>query len=252
MLDDKTVLITGGASGIGAATAAHIASLGARVAVVDLDDEAGQGVVDAIRSSGGTASYFRADVGSEDEVEAMVAAVIDTFGSLDGAFNNAGIEQANVLLHELTAAQWDRAIRVDLTGVFTCIKFEVRAMLERGGGSIVNTSSALGRVAVPLASEYIAAKHGVIGLTLAAAAEYGTRGIRVNAVLPGAIETPMVARAVQDPAFAEHFTAIRARHLLGRLGAPSEIGEAVAWLLSPHASFVTGTAMSVDGGYLAN
>jgi NAD(P)-dependent dehydrogenase (short-subunit alcohol dehydrogenase family) len=253
VLDSRTIVVTGAASGIGAATAEHLGQLGARVAVVDIDGDGAQGVAEKIRAHGGTAAGFRTDVGSEAEVEAMVASVRETFGEIHGAFNNAGIEQCNLPLHELSSEQWERAIRVDLTGVFHCLKFEIRAMLAAGsGGSIVNTSSALGKAAVPIASEYVAAKHGVVGLTLAAAADYGRDGIRVNAVLPGAISTPMVQRATDDPEFASHFESIRARHLLGRLGAPHEIGQAVAWLLSDQASFVTGTALSVDGGYLAN
>ena len=253
MLNGRTIIVTGAASGIGAATAEHLAALGARVAVVDVDEKGAREVSQRIRDHGGTAEAFGVDVGVESEVAAMVDSVVETLGRIDGAFNNAGIEQCNLPLHELSAHQWERAIRVDLTGVFTCLKFEIKAMLASGsGGSIVNTSSALGMAAVPIASEYVAAKHGVIGLTRAAAADYGNVGIRVNAVLPGAITTPMVQRATDDPGFADQFESIRARHLLGRLGSPHEIGHAVAWLLSDQATFVTGTALSVDGGYLAN
>ncbi|WP_208024394.1 SDR family NAD(P)-dependent oxidoreductase [Amycolatopsis pithecellobii] len=249
-MESRTIIVTGGGSGIGAATAAHLASLGAHVALVDVTD-AGAKVAHEIRSSGGSAEFFHADVGSDAAVEAMVRAVVERFGRVDGAFNNAGIEQCNLPLHEISAEQWERAIRIDLSGVFNCLKYEALAMLETGG-AIVNTASGFGKVAAANASEYVAAKHGVIGLTLAAAADYGRRGIRVNAILPGVTNTPMIARVSQDPRFAEQFDAVRARHLMGRFAEPIEIAEAVAWLLSEHSSFVTGAALAVDGGFLAN
>ncbi len=207
--------------------------------------------VEVVREQGGEAVFVRADVGVESEVEALVSTAVQTFGRLDGAFNNAGVEQCALPLHELTAAQWERAVRIDLTGVFFCLKHQIRAMLKSGGGSIVNTASALGAVAIPNASEYVAAKHGVIGLTKAAAADYGARGIRVNAVLPGIIQTPMVRRLADDPVFCAFFDKLRDRHPIGRFGQPGEVGETVKWLLSDAASFVTGAAISVDGGYLA-
>ena len=154
-------------------------------------------------------------------------------------------------LHELTLEQWERAIRIDLTSVFLCIKHQVKVMLKSGGGAIVNTASSLGQVAIPNASEYVAAKHGVVGLTRAAAAEYGRHGIRVNAVLPGIVLTPMISRLVADPQFSAFFEKVRERHPIGRFGQPHEIAEAVSWLLSDSASFVNGTAFAVDGGYLA-
>ena len=170
---------------------------------------------------------------------------------MDGAFNNAGLEQCALPLHELTTEQWERALRVDLTSVFWCIKYQVLAMMKTGGGSIVNTASSLGQVAIQNASEYITAKHGVIGLTRAAAADYGSKGIRVNAVLPGIIRTPMISRLTEDERFSAFFEKLKDRHPIGRFGEPAEIGEAVKWLLSDAASFMNGAAMAVDGGYLA-
>ncbi len=217
--------------------------------VTDIVD--GRDVVDAIRREGGEAVFIRADVGVESDVEDLVSETVETFGKLDGAFNNAGVEQCATPLHELSADQWERAMRIDLTGVFFCLKHQIRAMLASGGGSIVNTASALGCVAIPNASEYVAAKHGVIGLTKAAAADYGARGIRVNAVLPGIIQTQMITRLADDPTFAAFFDKLRDRHPIGHFGKPSEVGETVKWLLSDAASFVTGASISVDGGYLA-
>ena len=154
-------------------------------------------------------------------------------------------------MHQLTLQQWERALRIDLTSVFLCIKHQVIAMLRSGGGAIVNTASSLGQVAIANASEYVSAKHGVVGLTRAAAAEYGRQGIRVNAVLPGIVMTPMISRLVSDPQFKAFFEKVRERHPIGRFGEPREIGEAVTWLLSDAASFVNGADLAVDGGYLA-
>ncbi len=249
VLKNRVVIVTGAAGGIGRACAVILGSAGARVVVTDVTD--GRETVDAIRESGGEAVFIEADVGMESEVEALVSNTVEMFGKLDGAFNNAGVEQCATPLHELTAAQWGRAVRIDLTGVFFCLKHQIRAMLKSGGGSIVNTASALGSVAIPNASEYVAAKHGVIGLTKAAAADYGSQRIRVNAVLPGIIETQMVGRLADDPTFSAFFGKLKDRHPIGRFGQPSEVGETVKWLLSDAASFVTGASISVDGGYLA-
>lgn len=250
-LSGKSIIVTGAGGGIGRAASLVLAAAGANVVVTDIAEEAGRATVDAIRSSNANAIFFRADLAAEQDVQALVERATSTYGRLDGAFNNAGLEQCAKPLHELTTEQWERALRVDLTSVFWCLKYQVIAMLRTGGGAIVNTASSLGQVAIPNASEYIASKHGVIGLTRAAAAEYAARGIRVNAVLPGIIRTPMIARLAEDPQFSGLFDGLRQRHPIGRFGEPAEIGEAVKWLLSDSASFVNGTAMAVDGGYLA-
>ncbi|WP_329024221.1 SDR family NAD(P)-dependent oxidoreductase [Streptomyces sp. NBC_00690] len=250
-IKNRVVIVTGGGSGIGAETSRLLAERGAKIVVTDIS-ETGEEITKSIRQAGGEATFIRADISVAEEAEALVAKTLEHYGRLDGAFNNAGVEQAATPLHELTPAQWDRAIRVDLTGVFYSLKYQIAAMLESGTrGSIVNTASSLGQVAIPNASEYVAAKHGVIGLTRAAAADYGQHGIRINAVLPGIVQTPLIARLSEDPTFSGMFDALRQRHLLGRFAKANEIGEAVHWLLSDSSEFVTGAAIPVDGGYLA-
>lgn len=248
-LQDRVVIVTGAAGGIGQACAITLAQAGARLVLTDIRD-CGETIAE-IRKAEHEAVFIQADVSVESDVEQLVAQSVRMFGRLDGAFNNAGVEQCSTPLHELTADQWERALRIDLTGVFFSLKHEIRAMLKTGGGAIVNTASALGAVAMPNASEYITAKHGVVGLTRAAAVEGGRHKIRVNAVLPGAIETPMVARAAADPAFSEYLAQLRERYPVGRFGQPREVGDAVAWLLSDAASFITGATLAVDGGFLA-
>jgi len=250
-LDGKVVLVTGAGSGIGRASAGKVAAAGGHAIVSDINAAQGQAVVDEITTAGGSASFVGADVSVELEVAALIDTIVATHGRLDGAFNNAGIAQVSKVLHEVSTEEWDKAIRVDLTGVFWCIKYEVLAMLKTGGGKIVNTASSLGQVAIPHASEYIAAKHGVIGLTRAAAADYGAYGIRVNAILPGIIQTPAVDELSQNPEFAELLAKLRNRHLIGRFGEPQEIADAAVWLLSEQSTFVNGAALPVDGGYLA-
>src|SRR5580692_3209041 len=251
ILQGKSLIVTGAGGGIGRAACQVLSAAGARVLVTDINEEAGEGTVEAVLANGGTAAFVKADLARESDVQALVAKAVSTYGRLDGAFNNAGLEQCSIPLHELTTEQWERAIRVDLTSVFWCLKYQVLAMLPTGGGAIVNTASSLGQVAIQNASEYITAKHGVVGLTRAAAAEYGAQGIRVNAVLPGIIRTPMIARLTEDARFSAFFDRLKERHPIGRFGDPSEIGEAVKWLLSGASSFMNGAAMAVDGGYLA-
>ena len=251
LLDNRTYIVTGAGGGIGREASRVLAEAGAHVIVSDIAVESGEETAAAIRGAGLSASFFKADLASETEIQALVEHAVRTHRRLDGAFNNAGLEQCALPLHELTLEQWNRALRVDLTSVFLCIKHQVIAMLKSGGGAIVNTASSLGQVAIANASEYITAKHGVVGLTRAAAAEYGAKGIRVNAVLPGIVLTPMISRLVADPNFGAFFDKVKERHPIGRFGQPREIGEAVKWLLSDGASFVNGAAFAVDGGYLA-
>lgn len=251
ILGGKCALVTGGASGIGRATALAMAREGARVAVADRMEEAAGSTVAAINAAGGQAIAIACDVAKEDQVSAMVARMLAAFGRLDCAFNNAGISGRHVgpagqRLHELTQASWAGMLDVNLTGVFLCMKHQIPHMLTQGGGSIVNTASILGLVGTTIASSYVAAKHGVVGLTRAAAADYGTDGIRVNCVCPGYIETPMTTQTVR-----ERGDALMAKVPVKRLGQPEDIAEAVIWLCSDRAGFVTGTAQIVDGGYTA-
>jgi len=250
-LDGKSIIVTGAGGGIGRAACEVLAAQGARLIVSDIAQAEGEETTERVRAAGGTAWFIAADLASEDAVRALVDAAVQTYGRLDGAFNNAGVEQCNTPLADLTLAQWERAIRIDLTAVFLCIKYEVPAILATGGGAIVNTASSLGQVGLANASEYVSAKHGVVGLTRAAGADYGAKGVRVNAILPGITRTPMIARLSEDPALSNVFDGLRARHSMGRFGEPREIGEGVAWLLSDAASFVNGAAIAVDGGYLS-
>ena len=249
-LENKVVLVTGANGGIGAATAAVLASKGAQVVLTDLKDDSPE-ILDSIKTKGGNALFLSADLASEAEIEKLVADTVEIYGKLDCAFNNAGVEQCATPLAELTSEQWTRAINIDLTAVFYCLKYQIKTMLKSGGGSIVNTASALGSVAIQGACEYVAAKHGVAGLTKAACADYAAQGIRVNAVLPGIIETPMISRLATDSTFSGMFEKLKERHPIGRFGTPEEVGNTVAWLFSDEASFMNGAMISVDGGYLS-
>ncbi|MGO4003406.1 SDR family NAD(P)-dependent oxidoreductase [Pseudomonas fluorescens] len=250
-LNERNIIITGASGGIGRASALLFAKSGARVVLLDRDVAGIEETASQVTSSGGKVYSIPCDITDEEAVASAVDEVVKRFGQLHGAFNNAGVEHTNLPLHELSSVAWDRVLTIDLTGVFYCMKYQIRAMLNAGGGAIVNTASALGSVAIAAASDYIAAKHGVIGLTKGAAVDYGTHNIRVNAIMPGIVETPMVTRVSAEPNFAKQYQALRERHPIGRFGKPEEIAKAALWLLSDDSSFVTGTAIAVDGGYLS-
>jgi len=245
----KVALVTGGSSGIGRATAQIFAREEAKVVVADVVVAGGEETVQLIKAAGGEAIFVKVDVAQPTDVEAMVKKAVEIYGRLDCAFNNAGIEGALQPTIEYDVTVWDRVFSINLRGLWLCMKAEIRQMLSQGGGAIVNTASAAGLVAVPGMSAYVAAKHGVVGLTKTAALEYAKAGIRVNAVCPGGVDTPMVQRVFSNnPQFAE---AAASAEPVGRLAQPAEIGEAVVWLCSDSASFVTGLPMAVDGGMVA-
>ncbi len=248
-LDGKVALITGAGSGIGRASALAFAREGAKVAVADIVVEGGEETVRMVKEAGGEAFFIKVDVSDAADVEAMVNTVVDTYGRIDCAYNNAGIEGRLASTDEYPEDVFDKVIDINLTGVWLCMKYELPHMLKQGSGAIVNTASGAGLIGVAGMSAYVASKHGVVGLTKTAALEYAKSGIRVNAVCPGLIQTPMVERITADqPQLGE---ALVAAEPVGRTGKPEEIAESVVWLSSDAASFVTGHAMSVDGGYVA-
>ena len=246
----KVALVTGGASGIGRATALAFAREGAKTVASDVDVEGGDETVCMIKNSGGEATFVKADVSLSDEVEVLVHKTVETYGQLDCAFNNAGLEREYSNPDERYAEEtFQSVIDTNLKGVWLCMKYEIPQMLEQGFGAIVNTSSVAGLVGVPHQPIYVASKHGVSGMTKSAAVEYADRGIRINAVCPGLINTPLLDRIhASNPdmkAEADSWQPI------GRPGQPEEIAEAVIWLCSDKASFVVGHMMTIDGGLVA-
>lgn len=244
----KVAIVTGAAGGIGRASARAFAARGAHVIVADIDAEHGAETVASITTDGGSAQFARTDVARSDDVRALVDATVRDHGRLDFAHNNAGVPGANLPIAELPEAEWDRVTGVMLRGVYLCMKYEIPAILAGGGGAIVNTASGAGLVGYPNQSAYVASKHGVLGLTKTGALEYGARGIRINAVCPGTVWSPMVDAAVASyPGLQRQ---LEAMHPIGRLGTADEIAAAVVWLCSDDASFVLGHALAVDGGYV--
>lgn len=245
----KVVLVTGGAAGIGEATARAFAAEGARVVVSDVAEAAGSAVVADIRKAGGEATFVACDVSQAAEVKALIQGIMDSYGRLDCAFNNAGIDIEDSKLADGSEDDFDRLMDVNVKGVWLCMKHEIAAMVGQGGGAIVNTASVAGLGAAPKMAVYSASKHAVIGLTRSAAVEYARRGIRVNAVCPAVIDTDMFRRAAEaDPRKRENAMAM---HPVGRLGSAEEIASAVLYLCSDGAAFSTGVALPVDGGYTA-
>ncbi len=248
-LENKVALVTGGASGIGRSTALVFAREGSIVVISDLDVQGGEESVGLIEEMGGHAVFVKADVSNASEVEALVGKTVETYGRLDCAFNNAGIVGATeILVADYPEESWDEVININLKGVWLCLKYEIRQMLLQSKGAIVNTASVYGLVG-GVNSGYVASKHGVVGLTKAAALNYADKGIRINAVCPGFIRTPMVEQFIQDkPETEEQFNSL---HPIGRIGQPEEIAEAVVWLCSDATSFITGQTLTVDGGFVA-
>jgi NAD(P)-dependent dehydrogenase (short-subunit alcohol dehydrogenase family) len=248
--ENQVALVTGAASGIGLATARAFAEAGAAVALADLDEAAVLAVASELNEGGHRAVGLRCDVTDEDQVAAMVDRVVTTFGRLDMAFNNAGVQAPPSDAADETAENFDRVNAVNLRGVWASMKHELRQMRNQGGGAIVNCSSLGGLVGLPERAAYHAAKHGVVGLTRSAGVEYAPKGVRINAVCPGTIDTPMVADMLEGQADA--MAEIMKQQPIGRLGRADEIAAAVLWLCSPAASFVVGVALPVDGGFTAH
>ena len=249
--DGKVALVTGAASGIGEATAMAFAGQGASVVVADISPEAGGAVVEEIRRRGGAGAYVNCDVREEDDIRNLVKETVARFGRLDCAYNNAGIGSMHALTADESNESWDAVISTNLRGVWLCMKYEIQQMLEQGEGRIVNCASICGLIALKNMSSYVASKHGVIGLTKAAALDYADRNIRVNAVCPGGILSggAKAAQAAMTPQQREEMEVmVRAQQPIGRWGRPEEIADAVLWLCSPGASMMLGHAMPVDGG----
>jgi NAD(P)-dependent dehydrogenase (short-subunit alcohol dehydrogenase family) len=244
--DGKVALVTGGGAGMGRAACLAFAREGARVTVADVDVAGSEETARLIREAGGEARFVRTDVSRAADVEALIATAVASFGHLDCAFNNAGINVEHGPLTECSEEQWDRILAVNLKGIFLCMKYEIPAMRQAGGGAIVNNASVVGLSGSRGTPAYVASKHGIVGLTRAAARDHAGEGIRVNAVCPGTIYTPMYVR--REGSDGEHDAHLAAGIPLGRLGQPEDVAEAVLWLCSDRASFITGHALVVDGG----
>ena len=246
-LKNKVALITGAGSGIGESTALLFAEKGAKIIVADINEDHGKKVVDQIKGKGGEAFFVKADTSSAPDSEKTVKAAMDQYGKLDIAVNNAGIGGPPAPVGEYDIEAWDKVISINLSGVFYGMRYQIPAMLKNGQGSIINVASILGSVGFVNSCAYVAAKHGVVGLTKNGALEYSSKGIRVNAVGPGFIKTPLLS----DNLEAEQIDQLSSLHPIGRLGEPSEVAELFLWLAGDKSSFVTGSYYPVDGGYLA-
>ncbi len=249
-LENKVAFITGGISGIGYAAALAFVREGAKVVLADIDANAGEAAAAKIQQSGGEAAFIRTDVSKSADVQAMISQTVERYGRLDFAVNNAGIGGASALTADYPEDEWRRVLDINLTGVWLCMKYAIPHMLTAGGGVIVNVASILGHVGFANSGAYVAAKHAVVGLTKSTAIEYATQNIRVTAVCPGFISTPMIENAGITEG-SDLYNMIAGLHPMKRLGKPEEVGELIAWLCSDGASFITGSSILADGGYVA-
>lgn len=247
VLKGQVAIITGAASGIGEASALLLAKEGAKITVSDINEEKGKAVGEKIKAAGGEAIFVKADTAKPEDSEKTVLATLKAFGRLDIAVNNAGIGGESAPIGEYPIESWDKTIAINLSGVFYGMRYQIPAMLKNGGGSIVNMASVLGQVGFATSSAYVAAKHGVVGLSKNAALEYSAQGIRVNAIGPGFIKTPLLEENLNE----EQMGQITQMHPIGRMGKPEEVAELVLWLVSDKSSFVSGAYYPIDGGYLA-
>lgn len=248
IIQDKVAIITGAATGMGRETAILFAEAGARVVVADVNEELGRKTADDVRAAGGEAVFHAVDISSAEQVQALVAAAVDHYGRLDIAVNNAAVKPDSAGIGDLDERYWDRLIDVDLKGTALCMQYEVQQFLSQGGGTMVNISSINGFKPTAISPAYVAAKHGVVGLTRAAAFDYGPKGIRINSVAPGAIQTPMLDAAVEGLGVTLD-QLIPSMSLLGRVGQPREVAQATLWLASDLSSYVHGTVLHVGGGF---
>lgn len=246
---NSVAFITGASTGIGAATALAFGKAGAQVVLADVNPDAGGKTAHLIRENGGKATFIKCDVSKDSDVQSAVSQTVNLFGRLDIAFNNAGVEGLQAFTPDCSEENWNHVININLKGVWLCMKYQIPQMLKQGGGSIVNCSSIAGVIGFPGIAAYVASKHGVIGLTKTAALEYAKKNIRVNAVCPGVIQTPMIDRFVHGEA--QLRKQLVDSEPVGRVGQPEEIADAVLWLSSPGAAFTTGHSLVIDGGWVA-
>ncbi len=246
VLESKVAIITGAGSGIGKAAAKLFAAEGAKVVISDIDEQNAQGAVEEIQETGGEAYFIKADSASAEDNESLVKQTLEKYGALDIAINNAGIGGPLSVTGEYPIEGWNKVIDINLSGVFYALRYQLPAMLQNGG-SIINVASILGQVGTKLSPAYVAAKHGVVGLTKAAALEYADKKIRINSIGPGYIKTPLITNTLDESAI----IGLAGLHPIGRLGEAEEVAELLLWLASPKSSFVTGAYYAVDGGYLA-
>lgn len=251
LMDGKAGLVTGAGSGIGQATAVAFAKEGAKVVVSDINEEAGSETIRLIEEAGGEAIFFNCDVSDEEQVKALVDKTVSTYGQLDFAHNNAGYNGKFAPLGEIESDIWDWMMKINLYGTFYCMKHEINAMLETGGGSIVNTSSGAGLIGIPNNAPYNAVKFGIVGMTRNTAMDYGSKGIRVNALAPGSTMTPMMKNAFEQNPGPEFVESVTGNIPMGKLAEPEDQANAVVWLCSEQARMITGVTLPVDGGFVA-